>query len=55
MLHSCLKSALVSRKLTVSKAVRIVSIITDENAEELVEFAVNNITRDIEREVDAES
>ncbi|MGZ3721365.1 MAG: HNH endonuclease [Bdellovibrionales bacterium] len=50
-LHPCLESALVSRKITVSKANRIVSIITADNAQELVDFAINNSTRNVEREV----
>lgn len=49
--HPCLKAALVTQKLTVSKAQRIVSILTDENAIELVDFAVKHSARDIEREV----
>ncbi|MGZ3722516.1 MAG: HNH endonuclease [Bdellovibrionales bacterium] len=50
-LHPCLQDAIVSRALSVSKAIRIVSIINSENAEELVEFAKTHSSKEIEREV----
>jgi len=50
-LHPCLQEAIVSRTLSVSKAIRIVSIICTENAEELVEFAKTHSSKEIEREV----
>jgi hypothetical protein len=49
--NPCLQTAIVTRTLTVSKAYRIVSIITTENAEELVEYAKTHSARQIEREV----
>jgi hypothetical protein len=50
-LYPCLREAVASRTLTVSKANRIVSILTKENAEELVEFAKNHTAKEIDREV----
>lgn len=49
--HPCLQDAIVSRSLTVSKANRIVSILSEDNAEELAQYAINHSTREIEREV----
>ncbi|MGZ3721583.1 MAG: HNH endonuclease [Bdellovibrionales bacterium] len=50
-LYPCLQAAIVTRALTVWKANRIVSIISPENAEELVEFARTHGAKEIEREV----
>ncbi|MGZ3722889.1 MAG: HNH endonuclease [Bdellovibrionales bacterium] len=50
-LQPCLQDAIVSRTLSVSKAIRIVSIINSENAEELVEFAKTHSSKEIEWEV----
>ena len=50
-LYPELKEAIVLRTLTVSKAIRIVSILNPENATELVTFAKQNTSREIEREV----
>ncbi|MGZ3723679.1 MAG: HNH endonuclease signature motif containing protein [Bdellovibrionales bacterium] len=50
-LYPCLQEAVVSRTLSVSKAIRIVSILDTENAEALVEFAKTHSSKEIEREV----
>src|SRR5665213_530387 len=50
-LYPCLQDAIVSRTLTISKAIRIVSIVRAENVEELVEFAKTHTSKEIEREV----
>ncbi|MGE3681709.1 MAG: HNH endonuclease [Bdellovibrionales bacterium] len=46
-----LKVALQEQKLSVSKAHRLVSALTAENAKELLEFAATHSAREIEREV----
>jgi hypothetical protein len=46
-----LQKAVMSQKLSVSKAVRIASTLKPENARELVEFASAHSSREIDREV----
>ncbi|MGE3681672.1 MAG: HNH endonuclease [Bdellovibrionales bacterium] len=46
-----LKVALQEQKLSVSKAHRLVSALTAENAKELIEFAATHSARELEREV----
>src|SRR5665213_2434395 len=50
-LYPCLREAVPSRTLTVSKTIRIVSVLSAENAEELVAFAKNHTAKEIDREV----
>src|SRR5665213_4186906 len=44
-LYPCLQEAIVCRSLSVSKTIRIVSIISAENAEELVKFAKSHSSK----------
>jgi 5-methylcytosine-specific restriction endonuclease McrA len=46
-----LKDSIANQKLTVAKAARIVSILSVENAGELIEFAGTHSTREIDRKV----
>ena len=50
-LYPCLQEAVVSRLVTVSKAIRFVSIIDSDNTEELALFAKTHTSREIELEV----